>query len=141
MLTETRGRLGKLRTCHPFSALSNHRFQEALDAVRPIDLGPGESMTIRSRSGGGEYVYVIDGDLDAVSNDATAVRYGPGDAESRRITLAPGDAPMTLSTVGGALLGRVETEVLDYLASWETLGRGLGAVPDAVATRVSAVRP
>jgi rhodanese-related sulfurtransferase len=30
--------------------------------------------------------------------------------------------------------------VLDYLASWETLGRGLGAAPDAVATRVSAVR-
>jgi hypothetical protein len=96
MLTDTLARLGRLRTCRPFSALSNHhRFQEALDAVRAIDLGPGESITVRSGSGGGEYIYVIDGDLDAVVGEATAVRYGSGDGESKRIALAPGDAPMT----------------------------------------------
>lgn len=141
MLGDARAKLNRLKICcHPFSSLSDHRVQEALEALRVVDLGAGESITVRPRSGGTDYVYVIEGEADVVVGDAPAVRMGPTDDESRPIALEPGTPPVTLSAPAHVLLARAESDVLDYLVSWDTLGRGLGTEPDDVASRVAAIR-
>lgn len=135
-----RAKLGRLRDCcHPFSALSPLRLQEAIDSLRVIDLGPGESMTVKPR-GGTEYLYLVDGEADVSVGGGAAVRYGPTDEDSRPLTLEPGGPPVTISATVSAFLARAEADVLDFLVSWDTLGRGLGTETDDVPTKVAAVR-
>jgi rhodanese-related sulfurtransferase len=140
MAIDARSKLGRLGDCcPPFSGLSTQRFREALESMRVIDLGPGESITARAR-GGTELVYVVDGEVVVVAGDGAPIRYRPTDDETKPIVLEPGAPAVAISTTGGSLLARVETDVLDYLVSWDTLGRGLGAEPDKIHTRVAAVR-
>lgn len=140
MVDAWRAKLGRLRACcHPFSALSELRVQEALDSLRVIDLGPGESMTVRSHAGT-EYLYVVEGEVDVVVDGGAAVRCGPTVEGSRPITLEPGAPAVTLSAAASAVLARAEGDVLDYLVSWDTLGTGLGTETDDVQSKVAAVR-
>lgn len=140
MSSEARAKLGRLRhCCHPFSNLSGQRVQEALESLRVVDLGPGESITVKGRSGT-EYLYVVDGEVDVAVGDGAAVRYRPTDDESKPITIERSGPAVTISAVGNALLARVESDVLDYLVSWDTLGRGVGTETDEIPQRVAAVR-
>jgi rhodanese-related sulfurtransferase len=140
MSSEARAKLSRLRDCcHPFSSLSGQRVQEALESLRVIDLGPGESITVKARTGT-EYLYVVDGEVDVAVGGGSAVRYRPTDDETKPIMLEPGGAAVTIASAGNALLARVESDVLDYLVSWDTLGRGLGTESDDVQYRVAAVR-
>ncbi len=138
---DARAKLNRLKICcHPFSSLSDQRVQEALEALRVVDLGAGESITLRPRSAGTDYVYVIEGEADVAFGSDRAVRIGPTNDETRPIALESGIASVTISAPAHLLLARVESDVLDYLVSWDTLGRGLGTEADDVASRVAAVR-
>jgi hypothetical protein len=103
------------------------------------DLGPGESITVKGRSGT-EYLDVVDGEVDVAVGDGAAVRFRPTDDESKPITIERGGSAATISAVGNALLARVESDVLDYLVSWDTVGRDVGTETGDIPQRVAAVR-
>jgi rhodanese-related sulfurtransferase len=141
MLGDARARLNRLKICcHPFSMLSEHRAQEAMDALRIVDLGDGESITVRPHGAGTDYIYIVEGEPEVAVGAASGVRMGATTDESRPVVLEPGTPPVTFSAAGHVLLARIESEVLDYLVSWDAIGRGLGTEQDDVAGRVAAIQ-
>jgi rhodanese-related sulfurtransferase len=140
MLKDLPIRLAALRErAYPFSLLSGHRASEALESLKTYQLSPGERLTL-DPGNREDLLYVLDGEVEVQVPGRDPVRL---DAETTRGSpyhLKRAVGPIAIAPLSDSIVCRADSEVLDYLLSWETLSGGLGADDDAAGDRIAAVR-
>ena len=126
--------------CQPFGLLSGNRLREALEAVRTYELGPGEEIRLRPE-GVTHLLFVIEGQVDLqVSGTAETAHLESFGTQQGPYRLEPGGHSVLVSARNTALIGRIDSEILDYLLSWEALSGGVLEQASLANDRVALVR-
>jgi len=136
---EQRSEFQRLSQCYPFSRLSGNRIAEALDALRIYTLDSGEQVVLRAGENPA-YLYVIEGQAEVAQADSDPLLLNFGAARVGPYRIYPDSPPVTITAQNAVQLCRADTELLDYLLSWETLSAGLSSKDQGAHQRVAAVR-
>lgn len=123
----------------PFTLLSRERLLEVVNVVRFIELREGEILQLRGGKAG-DYLYVVEGNLEIVQHGSLHSFCGQQDTQSRPFVL-PG-APLTATVIArqDAIICHADREMLNDLIAWDEVVHLSEDTDDELHERLELVR-
>lgn len=102
----------------PFTELSRDRIAELVNVVRFIELREGEIFQLRG-STCDDYLYVIEGTLEVISNGSVHTICRPEDTQKHPFVLPCAPDMATIVARKNCIICHAEREILDDLIAWD----------------------
>lgn len=123
----------------PFTLLSPERVAEVVNAVRFIEMRKNEIYQITGGKGK-DYLYVIEGSLNIITNGDIRSVKGPEETRKSPIMMEPEPATSTIVARTNCIICHADREMLDDLISWDEFVHMMEDSNETLASTLDKVR-
>ncbi len=123
----------------PFTLLSPERLAEVVNIVRFVEMREGEIFQITGGVGN-DYLYVIEGALNVITDGEVRSIVGPEETHSSPIVLMPKPQTSTVVARSDCIICHVDRGMIDDLISWGEVAHMIENTNEELAQQLERVR-